>query len=67
VEVEEGPGVSDSPKVATTLVTGVGRRGQATATANQIARGFDERERERERASGAGLGRLTNPDPSRLA
>jgi hypothetical protein len=38
VEVEEGTGASISPKVATAEVAGVGRNGQATTAANQIAR-----------------------------
>jgi hypothetical protein len=45
VEFEEDAGVSVSPKVATAMVAGVGRNGQATAAAIQIARGVDERER----------------------
>jgi hypothetical protein len=49
--------------VATAEATGVGRRGQATATVIQIARGIEEREK---RASGAGLGWLTDPDLSRV-
>jgi hypothetical protein len=49
--------------VATAEATGVGRSGQATAAAIQIARGIEERERG---ASGARLGRLTDPDPSRV-
>jgi hypothetical protein len=43
--------------------TGVGRTVQATAVAIQIARGIEERERG---ASGARLGRLIDPDPSRV-
>jgi hypothetical protein len=45
VEVEEGAAASISPKVATAKVTGAGRNRQATAAANQIARGTT-RERE---------------------
>jgi hypothetical protein len=61
VEVEEGTAVSISPKVATARVTGAGRNRQATATANQIARGTTgERERG---ATGAGLGRFDRPRP----
>jgi hypothetical protein len=45
VEIEEGAVASVSPKVATAEATGVGRCGQATAAAIQIARGIDERER----------------------
>jgi hypothetical protein len=44
-EIEEDAGASVSPKVATAMVAGVGRNGQATAAAIQIARGLDERER----------------------
>jgi hypothetical protein len=46
VEVEEGAGVSDSPKGATAMATGDGQSGQAMAAGNQIARGTT-RERER--------------------
>jgi hypothetical protein len=63
VEVEEGTEASVSPKVATAEVTGVGRGRQATAVAIQIASGI---EWEREERVGAGLGRLTDPDPSRV-
>jgi hypothetical protein len=52
--------VSDLPKVATAMATGDGRRGQATAAANQIARGTT---RVREGASRAGLGRFDRPRP----
>jgi hypothetical protein len=45
VESVEDAGASVSPKVATAELTGVGRNGQATAAAIQIARGIDERER----------------------
>jgi hypothetical protein len=45
VEIEEDAGASISPKVATVEVAGVGRNGQATAAANQIARGSEERRR----------------------
>jgi hypothetical protein len=45
VGLVEGAVAGDSPKVATTMVTGVSRNGQATAAAIQIARGLDERER----------------------
>jgi hypothetical protein len=46
VELVGGAGASDSPKVAAAMVAGVGRNGQATATATtiQIARGVDGRE-----------------------
>jgi hypothetical protein len=63
VELVGGAEASISPKVAMAEATGVGRRGQATAAAIQIAKGIVERER---RASRAGLGRLTDPDPSRV-
>jgi hypothetical protein len=63
VELVEGAEASVPPKEATAEATGVGRRGQATAAAIQIARGNEGRER---RASGAGLGRLTDSDPSRV-
>jgi hypothetical protein len=45
VGLVEGAVASDSLKVATAIVTEVGRNGQATAAAIQIARGLDERER----------------------
>jgi hypothetical protein len=45
VEFEEDAGASVSPKVATAMVAGVSRNGQATAATIQIARGVDERER----------------------
>jgi hypothetical protein len=45
VELVEGAVASISPKVATTEATGVGRSGQATAVAIQIARGIEVRER----------------------
>jgi hypothetical protein len=63
VELVEGAEASVLPKVATAEATEVGWRGQATAAAIQIARGIEGRER---RANGAGLGRLTDPDPSRV-
>jgi hypothetical protein len=63
VEIEEDAEESILPKVALAELAGVSRRGQATAAVIQIARGIVERER---RASGAGLGRLTDPDPSRV-
>jgi hypothetical protein len=43
--MEEGAGASISPKVASAMVAGGGRNRQATAAANQIARGA-MRERE---------------------
>jgi hypothetical protein len=46
VEIEEDTEAGVSPKVAVTELAGVGRNGQATAAAIQIARGIDERERE---------------------
>jgi hypothetical protein len=45
VELVEGAVASISPKVATAEVTGVGRSGQATAAAIQIARGSEGRGR----------------------
>jgi hypothetical protein len=63
VEIEEDAGASVSPKVATAEATGAGRNRQATAAVIQIARGIEGKER---RVNGAGLGRLTNPDPSRV-
>jgi hypothetical protein len=45
VELVEGAVASISPKVATAEATGVGRSGQATAAAIQIARGIEVRER----------------------
>jgi hypothetical protein len=56
--------VSVLPKAATAEVAGVGQNGQATAAAIQIA---SELERERGKRVRPGLGRLTDPDPSRLA
>jgi formylmethanofuran:tetrahydromethanopterin formyltransferase len=64
VEIEEDAGASVSPKVAMAEATEDGRSGQATAVAIQIA---SELERERGERVRAGLGRLTDPDPSRLA
>jgi hypothetical protein len=64
VELVEGAEVSVPPKEAMAEATRVGQRGQAMAAAIQIARGIKGRER---RASGAGLGRLTDPDPSRVS
>jgi hypothetical protein len=63
VELVEGAVASVSPKVATAEATGVGRSGQVAAMAIQITRGIKGREM---RANGAGLGRLTDPDPSRV-
>jgi hypothetical protein len=63
VELVEGVVVSNLPKVATAMATGDGRSGQATA-AIQIT---SELERERGERVRAALGRLTDPDPSRLA
>jgi hypothetical protein len=45
VELVEDAVARDSPKVAKAMATGDGRSGQATAAANQIARGTT-RERE---------------------
>jgi hypothetical protein len=64
VELVEGAEASVSPKVATTVVTEVGRGRQATAVAIQIARGIEEERGER---VGAGLGRLIDPDTSRVS
>jgi hypothetical protein len=64
VELVEGAVASDFPKVATAMATRDGRSGQAMAAAIQIA---SELERERGERVRAGLGRLTDPDPSRLA
>jgi hypothetical protein len=64
VELVEGAVESDLPKVATAMATGDGRSGQATAAAIQIV---SELERERGERVRVGLGRLTDPDPSRLA
>jgi hypothetical protein len=49
--------------MAAAMATGVSRRSQATAVAIRVAREIEGRERS---ASGAGLGRLTDPDPSRV-
>jgi hypothetical protein len=51
--------------VAVAELAGVGRNGQATAAAIQIARGIDGRKRGEQ--VGAGLGRLTDPDLSRVS
>jgi hypothetical protein len=64
VELVEGAVASDLPKVATAMATGDGRSGQATAAVIQIA---SKLERERGERVRVGLGRLTDPDPSRLA
>jgi hypothetical protein len=64
VGIEEDAGASISPKVATAEATGDGRSGQATAAVIQIA---SELERERGERVRAGLGRLIDPDLSRLA
>jgi hypothetical protein len=64
VEIEEDARASVSPKVATAMVAGVGQNGQATVATIQIASELERKTRERVRA---GLGRLTDPDPSRLA
>jgi hypothetical protein len=61
VEVEEGTGASISPKVATAMATGVGRRGQATAAAIQSP----ARSRRGERPRQVWVG-LTDPGPDRL-
>jgi hypothetical protein len=45
VGLVEGAVVSISPKVATAMVAGVGRNGQAMAAAIQIARGVDGSQR----------------------
>jgi hypothetical protein len=63
VEVEEGTEAGVSPKVATAVVTGVGRGRQAMAVAIQIASGIKGERGER---VGAGLGRLTDPEPNRV-
>jgi hypothetical protein len=63
VEIEEDAEESILPKVALAELAGVGRNGQATAAAIQIARELGE---ERVEHEGAGLGRLTDPDPSRV-
>jgi hypothetical protein len=63
VELVEGAVVSIPPKVATAEATGDGRSGQTMAAAIQIA---SELERERGERVRAGLGRLTDPDPSRV-
>jgi hypothetical protein len=63
VELVEGAVGSDSPKVATVMATGDGRSGQATAAVIQIASELERESGERVRA---GLGRLIDPDPSRL-
>jgi hypothetical protein len=64
VELVEGAVASDLPKVATAMATGDGRSGQATSAEIQIA---SKHERERGERVRVGLGRLTDPDPSRLA
>jgi hypothetical protein len=64
VELVEGAVASDLPKVATAMATGDGRSGQVTAAAIQFARELESERGERVRV---GLGRLTDPDPSRLA
>jgi ribosomal protein S9 len=64
VEVVDDAGASVSPKVVVAELAGVGRNGQATAAAIQIARGIDESERG-ERI-GLGWVGLTDPDPSRV-
>jgi hypothetical protein len=45
VEIEEDAEESILPKVAVAELAGVGRSGQVTAVAIQIARGIDGRER----------------------
>jgi hypothetical protein len=62
VGLVEGAVASILPKVATAEATGDDRSGQAAA-AIQIASGI---ERERGKRVRAGLGRLTDPDPSRV-
>jgi hypothetical protein len=64
VEIEEGAGASVLPKVAVAELAGVGRNGQATAAAIQIARGVDGRQGG-ERV-GLGWVGLTDPDPSQV-
>jgi hypothetical protein len=64
VGLVEGAVASISPKVAAAEANGDGRGSQATAAAIQIA---SELERERGERVRAGLGRLTDPDLSRLA
>jgi hypothetical protein len=61
VEQVEGAEENISPKVAAAEVTGVGRRGQAAAI--RVTREIEGRERS---ARGAGLGRVNDPDPSRV-
>jgi hypothetical protein len=60
VEEEEGAEGSVSPLVATAMVAGVGRSGQATAAAIQSPEGRRGPER---RVRGAGLGRFDRPRP----
>jgi hypothetical protein len=64
VGLVEGAVASISPKVATAMVAGVGRNGQATAAAIQIARGVDGRQRG-ERV-GLGWVGLADPNPSQV-
>jgi hypothetical protein len=64
VEQVEGAEENISPKVAAAEVTGVGRRGQAVAAAIRVTREIKGRERS---ARGAGLGRVNDPDPSRVS
>jgi hypothetical protein len=63
VEQVEGAEENISPKVAAAEVIGVGRRGQAVAAAIRVAREIEGRERS---ARGARLGRVNDPDPSRV-
>jgi hypothetical protein len=63
VGLVEGAEESISPKVAAAEVTKVGRRSQAAAAAIRVAREIEGRERS---ARGAGLGRVNDPDPSRV-
>jgi hypothetical protein len=63
VELVEGAMASDSPEVATVMATGDGRSGQVTAAVIQIASELERESGERVRAR---LGRLIDPDPSRL-
>jgi hypothetical protein len=62
--VGRGSGGDHSVKASVTKVSGVGWSGQATVAVIQIASRI---EGERGERVGAGLGRLTDPDLSRLA
>jgi hypothetical protein len=60
VDLVEGAAASISPKVASALVAGIDRNGQATATAIQSPEGERRGGRGRVRA---GLGRFDRPRP----